>query len=55
MPIDRMYRLVRSYQFGWFLGVVLEFLVRSTLGQDCGNGFEDAICAGRMSEQSSVG
>jgi len=54
MPVHRLTRLVRSYQFGWFLGVIVEFLIRAGLGEDCGNGFEDAVCAGR-SEQSSVG
>jgi len=47
MPVNRLFRLVRSYQFGWFLGVVVEFLVRAGLGEDCGNGFEDAVCDGR--------
>jgi hypothetical protein len=55
MPIDRMCRFIRSYQFGWFLGVIVEYVLRTSLGDDCGNGFEDAICANRIPEQSSIG
>jgi hypothetical protein len=53
MPV-RLFRLVHSYQFGWLLGVAIEFLIRSGLGNDVANGFEDAICSNR-GEQSSVG
>jgi len=53
MPV-RLFRLVHSYQFGWILGVALEFLIRSGLGNDVANGFEDAVISNR-GEQSSVG
>jgi hypothetical protein len=53
MPV-RLFRLVHSYQFGWLLGVAIEFLIRSGLGNDVANGFEDAVCSNR-GEQSSVG
>jgi hypothetical protein len=55
MPLNRLYRFAHSYQFGWFLGIIVEYLLRTSLGDDCGNGFEDAVCANRMAEQSSEG
>jgi len=44
----RFLRLLQSYQFGWFLGVVVELIVRVGLGNDAGNGFEDAVCSNRQ-------
>jgi len=38
-------RLLQGYQFGWFLGIVVEMLIRVGLGEDAANGFEDAVCS----------
>jgi len=54
MP-PKVFGLLRSYQFGWILGVAFEFLVRNSFGDDCANGLEDAIASRDARLQSSEG
>jgi len=54
MP-PKVFSMLRSYQFGWILGVTLEFLIRTSFGDDCANGFEDSISARDARLQSSEG